>query len=73
MGIGPTTRPGRKKRVVILSPTAAAAPFPPSFLPAAKPTGHITVRVVVVVVVVVAVVDYFEVMTLKADLRSRST
>ncbi len=27
--------------------------FPPPFLPAAKPTGHRTVRVVVVVVVVV--------------------
>ncbi len=36
-------------------------------LPAAKPTGHRTVRVIVVVVVVVVVGDYFEVMTLKVD------
>ena len=42
--------------------------FVQPFLPAAKPTGHRMVRVVVVVVV-----DYFEVMTLKIDLRSRST
>ena len=37
-----------------------------SFLPAAKPTGHRKVRVVV------GGGDYFEVMTLKVDLRSRS-
>ena len=67
LGIGPTTRPGRKKRVVILSPTAPP-PLSPSFLPAAKPPGHRKVRVVVVVDG-----DYFEVMTLKTDLRSRST
>ncbi len=36
------------------------------FLPVAKPTGHRKVRVVVVG-------GYFEVMTLKIDLRSRST
>ncbi len=44
------------------------------FLPAAKPTGHRTVRVVVVVVVVGG--DYFEVMTFKAKVNffwSRST
>ncbi len=41
-----------------------------SFLPAAKPSGH---RMVRVVVVVVREGDYFEVMTLKVDLRSRST
>ena len=49
-----------------------------SFLPAAKPSGHRTVRVVVVVVVVVIVGggDYFEVMTIEVDQlyqRSRST
>ncbi len=37
-----------------------------SFLPAEKPTGHRKARVVVVVG------DYFEVMTLKVNLRSRS-
>ena len=37
-------------------------------LPASKPTGHRTVRVVVVVGG-----DYFEVLTLKVDLRSTST
>ena len=35
------------------------------FLPAAKPTGHRTMRVIVVVVVIVVGGDYFEVMTLK--------
>ena len=47
------------------------------FLPAAKPTGHRTGRAVVVVVaaaaVVVVLLDYFEVMTSKVDLRSKST
>ncbi len=38
------------------------------FLPAAKPSGHRTVRVVVVVVVVGGGGDYFEVMTLELTL-----
>ncbi len=37
------------------TPQSRKSKFPPPFLPAAKPTGHRTVRVVVVVVVVVVV------------------
>ncbi len=44
--LGPGANGGRKGFGIVKS-------FPCSFLPAAKPTGHRTVRVVVVVVVVV--------------------